>query len=129
MMAPPLQMLLDEQKGWTGGTCESMAPLVHEISEVPPLKGSEPGERCRPDSPVTACDPSRPESLLRHDCSAALADGLVFSVLRQLHMSGGFQMLVGCRLNQHAYAQLAIYFSDQQTLERWELYRFRPSGN
>jgi len=74
--------------------------VVHGISEVSPLKGSEPGERCPPDSPSQPanCDPFRPESLLRHDCSAALVDGLVLSAPRQLPMSGGFQLLVGCRL-------------------------------
>jgi len=85
---------------------------------------------------VTACKlrplPPRipPESLLRHDCSAALVDGLVLSAPRQLPMSGGFQLLVGCRLNQHAYAQLAIYFEmTSKPSNAGSCAAFRPSGN
>ena len=67
----------------------------------------------------------RPDQLLRHDCSAVLSDGLVFSVPERLP-EGAFQLQIGARLAADLFQQISILFDAEGRLTAWERRRFQP---
>jgi hypothetical protein len=68
-----------------------------------------------------------PSQLLRNDCSAVIADGLVFSVPSEIPEQP-FSLEIGGRLGAALFQQLSIHFDGSGELMAWERRRFRPDA-
>ena len=67
-----------------------------------------------------------PEQLLRHDCSAVMADGLVFSVPEQLP-NAAFRLEIGGLLGPALFQQVSVLFDSAGTLTAWQRSTFQAT--
>ena len=103
-----LQELLTPMAGWSG-----------RVERLKPQPGVDGQVEAR------GIELFRPDQLLRHDCSAVLSDGLVFSVPEQLPQ-GAFQLQIGARLAANLFQQISIVFDAEGRLKAWERRSFQP---
>ena len=68
-----------------------------------------------------------PSQLLHNDCSAAMPDGLVFSVPSEIPEQP-FSLEIGGRLGAVLFQQISIHFDPSGQLMAWERRRFRPDA-
>ena len=68
-----------------------------------------------------------PSQLLRNDCSAAMPDGLVFSVPSEIP-EAPFSLEIGGHLSTELFQQISIHFDASGQLKAWERRRFRPAA-
>lgn len=67
-----------------------------------------------------------PSQLLHNNCSAAMPDGLVFSVPREIPEQA-FSLEIGGRLSAELFQQISIHFDASCQLKAWERRRFRSA--
>ncbi len=65
--------------------------------------------------------------MLNNDCSAAMPDGLVFSVPSEIPEQP-FSLEIGGRLGAVLFQQISIHFDPSGQLMAWERRRFRPDA-
>ena len=105
------ESLLESMRGWPGRV-ETFAP--------------SPGNSGWVSEPRTGV--FAPDQFLRHGCSAAMPDGLVFSVPEQLPKAA-FQLEIGGLLGAELFQQISILFDADGLLTAWERRRFKPEVN
>ena len=112
---------------------ERPAPRSAEAM-LAPLRGwSGVAETFRPQpgciGQVSAPQPSVfvPEQFMRHERSAVMPDGLVFSVPEHLP-EGAFQLEIGGLLGAGLFQQLSIGFDANSRLKAWERRRFQADS-
>jgi len=84
-----------------------------------------PGQWPADDPEQIPAEPFSAAGFARHPCTAALADGLVFSVPETLP-AGAFRLEAGCLLSPKRFHQISLLFNARQQLSRLELRRFSP---
>ena len=102
----PPEKMLASLRGWTG-VAETFRPQPGCVGEV-----SAP----RPSVFV-------PDEFLRHERTAVMPDGLVFSVPEHLP-EGAFQLEIGGLLGVGLFQQISILFDADSRLSAWERRRF-----
>jgi len=68
-----------------------------------------------------------PSQLLHNDCSAAMPDGLVFSVPSEIP-DQPFSLEIGGRLGAELFQQISIHFDASGQLKAWERRHFQPKA-
>lgn len=104
------EALLEPLRGWSG-YAESLRP--------------QPGVMARASDPQSVV--FEPDQLLRHDCSAVMPDGLVFSVPECLP-DAAFTLEIGARLGADRFQQVSIRFDADGRLLRWDRSSFQPAS-
>jgi len=103
------EALLEPLRGWSG-QAESLRP--------------QPGVMARASDPRPVV--FEPDQLLRHDCSAVMPDGLVFSAPERLPDSA-FTLEIGARLAADRFQRVSIRFDADGGLLQWERSSFQPA--